>query len=255
MRSLHLFILSFFAAAAFAQEPCRPHFSYWGYYGPEKWKDFPIPDNECGGNRQSPINLPTSAGTVGEDIIVDYTTTDDPTNATIQNTGHDFEVRPTKENNTIKIGGQKYTLVKFHFHVPGEHQIGGGAVAPAEMHIVHERFEGGKPYLAVIGVRLTIGGEYPALEPVFNNLSVCLEPRPLKVDFRALLPQKLSGYYEYPGSLTTPPCSQNVTWYVLGTSRTILEADRTKLRALGENARPPQNPRPQAVKYIRPNKQ
>lgn len=248
MRVLPLFILSLLAAAAFAQEPCPPHLSYWGYSGPPQWPRFPIPDNECGGNRQSPINLPKLTGTVGPDIIVNYTAGD----ATIRNTGHDFEVKPASANNTIKIGDKTYTLVKFHFHVPGEHHID-GAGKPAEMHIVHERVEGNKTYLAVIGVMLTIGGEYPALEPVFKNLSGCTEPRPLTINFPALLRPKLSNYYTYAGSLTTPPCTQNVTWYVLGTPQTILASDLTKLGALGVNARPLQNPRPQDVTYIRPN--
>ena len=235
-RTLHLFTLSLFvAAAAFADEECKSRLSYWGYFGPEQWKNLPIPDNECGGERQSPINLPRLTGSRGPVITVEYTAGD----ATIRNTGHDIEVTPAGNAGGIKIGDKAYTLVKFHFHVPSEHHIVRNDT-PAEMHVVH-RLNGGTDY-AVIGVMLTRGGTYPALEPVFANFptNVCDKFDKVRIDFTKLLTGKLS-YYTYAGSLTTPPCKQNVTWYVLDAPRTIPSSDLAKLCDLGVNARPIQN--------------
>jgi carbonic anhydrase len=249
-RVLHLFTLSLFAAAAFADDECPSRLSYWGYSGPAQWPSFPIPDNQCGGTKQSPIDLVTQTPTQGPVIHVSYFVG----TATIRNTGHDIEVKPASNNNKIKIGDKVFTLVKFHFHVPSEHHID-GAEKPAEMHIVHQRVEGGKIYYAVIGVMLTSGGTYPALEPVFANLpeTACAPPKALRINFKALLPENLSVYYTYAGSLTTPPCTENVTWYVLDTTREIEALDLFKLRAFGENARPVQNNQPPLpVTYVRP---
>lgn len=252
-RVLHLFTLLLFAATAFADEECPSRLSYWGYSGPAQWKDFPIADNQCGGKQQSPINLVTpQRPTPGPLIRVEYVAGE----ATILNTGHDIEVTPTGDAGKITIGPNRndpaYKLVKFHFHVPSEHYID-GVKQPAEMHIVHQRVEGGKPFIAVIGVILTSGGSYPALEPVFSNLpkNVC-DNKKVRIDFTKLLPTELrENYYTYAGSLTTPPCTENVTWYVLGTSRKIPESDLRNLGALGANARPIQTNQLQ-VTYVRP---
>lgn len=252
MRALPLFILSLFAGAAFAQEledTCPPRFSYCGYSGPAQWPNLPIEKNECGGARQSPIDLGTPPRKSGDAISVKYTAK----TAKIQNTGHDIKVTPTEPDaGQITIGGKEYKLLYLHFHVPNEHRIPGLA-AVAEVHIVHQ-IKGGTDY-AVIGVMLVRGDEtYPALAPVFANLPTkACSGSTHPFDFAKLLPENVSGYYTYFGSLTTPLCTENVTWYVLGATRTILAADLTKLRALGENNRPLQNnPKPLEVTYILP---
>jgi carbonic anhydrase len=233
MRGRHLFVIFLFAIAAFADEDCPPRYSYCGYSSPAQWVNLPIANNQCGGERQSPIDLVTRTRTPGEAISVDYVAGD----ATIRNTGHDILVTPAADAGKITIGGKVYKLLQFHFHVPSEHHIQ-GAAAPAEMHIVHQ-LEGGSEY-AVIGVMLTSGPAYPALAPVFANIpaKLCTKSETLRIDFAALLPKKVSGYYTYAGSLTTPPCTESVTWFVLDAKRTIVSADLAKLRALGENARP-----------------
>ncbi|HMG03864.1 MAG TPA: carbonic anhydrase family protein [Chthoniobacterales bacterium] len=249
MRGRHLFIIFLFAIAAFADEECPPRYSYCGYSGPAQWPNLPIEKNECGGTMQSPIDLATQTRRTGDAIIVKYKAT----TATIQNTGHDIKVTPTEEDpGEIKIGVKEYKLRYLHFHVPSEHRVPGVA-ALAEMHIVHQ-LKDGTDY-AVIGVMLTRGVEtYPALAPVFANLplDVCAKPKAaLPFNFDQLLPEKLSGYFTYAGSLTTPPCTQGVTWYVLGTPRPILRSELAKLRALGENARPIQrNTTPIPVTYV-----
>ena len=237
MQLRHLFILCLFAAAAFADEDCPPRYSYCGYSGPAQWPNLPITNNQCGGERQSPINMVPEKPTPGDAINVDYLAG----NAIIRNTGHDILVTPTGDAGKITIAHSAYKLLQFHFHFPSEHHINGSA-APAEMHIVH-RLEGGGPSdYAVIGVMLTssTAPTYQVLAPVFANLpeKVCDKSGPVWIDFAKLLPEKVSTYYTYAGSLTTPPCTQSVIWYVLGETRTISVSELRKLSALGENARP-----------------
>jgi carbonic anhydrase len=251
-RFLHLFILLPFAAAALADEPCPPPFAYCGYSGPAQWPNIKITDkeNQCGGTRQSPIDLPKLTPTPGPLIHVTYL----DGKATIRNTGYDIEVTPLEAKSKITINKVDYTLVKFHFHVPSEHHIE-GAEKPAEMHVVHTRIDGGTTSYAVIGVILDKGPEYPALKPVFANLpkNVCDKSGEVPIAFSKLLPPELGNYYTYAGSLTTPPCTQAVTWYVLGAPQTILDSDLRNLSALGSNARPVQvNRPPLPVTYIRP---
>ncbi|MFZ1219838.1 MAG: carbonic anhydrase family protein [Chthoniobacterales bacterium] len=260
MRVLPLFTLSLFAITAFAADECPPPFSYCGYTGPEQWPNIAIKGkvNECAGTRQSPINLPKLTPTPGPLIRVEYVAG----KATILNTGHDIEVTPAGDAGMITVGDNRnpdnvYKLVKFHFHVPSEHYID-GVKQPAEMHIVHQRVKGDKTYIAVIGVILAGDGDgsYPALEPVFKRLpkNVCDKVENVPINFPDLLPQTLKEYYyTYAGSLTTPPCSQNVTWYVLGEPRKIPASDLRNLSALGANARPIQvSEPPLPVTYIRP---
>ena len=253
MRVLPLFLLSLFAAAAFAQEqtePCPPRYSYCGYSGPAQWLNLPIEKNDCGGPTQSPINLGTPRPTLGEPITVKYKAGD----ATIWNSGYDTRVIPNGDAGWIKIGndGKEYPLVNFHFHTPSEHHIA-GAASPAEIHIVHKRVEGEKTYYAVIGVMLTAGETYSALAPVFAKLPTraCQKVDKELINFNELLPETLVSYYTYVGSLTTPPCTEGVNWYVLDAARTILGRDLARLSALGENARPLQrNTKPIPVTYV-----
>lgn len=234
MRIRPLLILALFVSAASADENCPPRYSYRGYAGPSQWVNLPIHDNACGGVRQSPIDLRAASTSRGEAIAVDYISGD----ATIQNTGHDILVTPVGDAGKISIGGKTYTLKQFHFHVPSEHHIRGVA-APSEMHLVHQ-LEGGTDY-AVIGVMLYSGTAYGALTPVFANLptKACSSSGTHRIDFDKLLPKRVTSYYTYAGSLTTPPCTESVTWYVdAGGRKTIAAGDLARLRALGENARP-----------------
>jgi carbonic anhydrase len=248
MRVLPVFVLSLLAAAAFAQESeesCPPRYSYCGYSGPAQWPNLPIEKNACGGAKQSPIDLVAQKPTPGDAIKVEYKAGD----ATIWNTGHDIRVVPNGDAGGIRIGEKFYPLVNFHFHSPSEHRIP-GVSAQAEIHLVHQL---GNEY-AVIGVILTAGLPYEALVPVFANLPVkACTRRTAKIDFDKILPKELSSYYAYVGSLTTPPCTEGVNWYVLDGARTIGAPDLAKLGALGPNARPLQrNPKPLDVTYIRP---
>jgi carbonic anhydrase len=249
MRVLPLFILSLFTAVAFADEECPPRYSYCGYSGPAQWPNLPIAKNECGGAKQSPINLRKLAVKPGPVINVKYTAED----ATIENSGHDIRVIPTtKDPGGITIGKEFYRLDNFHFHTPSEHNIRGFA-APAEMHVVHKSVKGN---YAVIGVMVTTGRvQDKALMPVFANLplKVCAKVA-AKIAFDTLLPKELPIYYTYIGSLTTPPCTEGVNWYVLDEPLEILEEDLPKLGELGPNARPIQkNPKQLDVTYIIPN--
>jgi carbonic anhydrase len=60
------------------------------------------------------------------------------------------------------------------------------------------------------------------------------------IDPHAMLPTRLS-YFRYPGSLTTPPCSEVVEWLLLATPIQVAAADVAAFAKLYPmNARPVQ---------------
>jgi carbonic anhydrase len=62
----------------------------------------------------------------------------------------------------------------------------------------------------------------------------------VEIDLGKLLPAD-RGYYTFPGSLTTPPCSENVTWFVLKHPVTISTEEIERFSKLyRHDARPTQ---------------
>jgi carbonic anhydrase len=156
---------------------------------------------------------------------------------------------------TLVAGGQTWNLLQFHFHTPSEHTLDGKAY-DAELHLVHKSEAGTD--LAVAGVFLKVGRANAPLAAVFDHApkDVSSEPRPIAntmVDLTPLLPAK-AAYYTYPGSLSVPPCSENVTWYVLAQPVEVSADQLQKLvEAIGaKTARPVQPLNGRAVQAFRP---
>ena len=129
-------------------------------------------------------------------------------------------------------------LKQFHFHSPAEHLVA-GARYPLEIHFVHEDRSGG---LTVLAVFVKEGRTNPALKLIADALRKgrARTGPPPRLKLKTLI-ASVDGYFAYSGSLTTPPCTQPVSWIVLAEP---LEADAATLRrfseVLGGNARPVQ---------------
>jgi carbonic anhydrase len=155
-----------------------------------------------------------------------------PTRLKIENTGHDVEV-PYVPSSSLSIGSQPtdvYQLIQFHFHAPSEHTIN-GTQYDAELHLVHRNSIG---ELAVIGVLLS-GSE--AGLPVFDTIMAHAPASPGEIELSEevnvlnLLPDR-TGFYRYAGSLTTPPCSESVQWFLLKNPVPITPSALAKLHAV-----------------------
>jgi carbonic anhydrase len=109
--------------------------------------------------------------------------------------------------------GRTYPLVQFHFHRPSEERINGRAFDMVA-HLVHKDYDNS---IAVIAVPMEKGTENPIIQTLWNYmpLEVGMESAPpeVTIDLARLLPEK-RDYYTYMGSLTTPPCTENVLWMV-----------------------------------------
>lgn len=211
----------------------KAHWSYDGPSGPEHWASLGFP--ACQGHNQSPINLEGGAGLPLDDLIFTYR----PSTLHVQNNGHtvQFTLDP---GSSLIAGGKNYQLLQFHFHSQSEHTVK-GETYPMEVHLVHKGEDG---QLAVVGVFLQAGGEAAS-----GGLAAMAEALPnaegkssatggIKPD--DLLPAS-PLYYHYKGSLTTPPCSEGVNWFVMQQPLTVPETLITRFQSLfNHNNRPPQ---------------
>ena len=160
------------------------------------------------------------------------------------NNGHTIEVE-VEPGSSITVAGQTYELVQFHWHAPSEHSVESGARYDMEMHLVHRSTAG---ELAVVGVFIRRGRHHRALRPIWDVLPRSAgEERHVEIELADtdLLPRD-RAYFGYPGSLTTPPCTEGVAWHVLAQPIEMSPAQVNRfIRALNrscclENARPTQ---------------
>ena len=212
------------------------HWGYEGDTGPDRWggldPSFAVCDT---GLEQSPIDLagaiPSDADDGGLDIRWQATEWE------VVDNGHTIQIN-VAEGSSVVLEGREFSLVQFHFHLPSEHTVD-GAASPMEVHFVHAAEEGD---LAVIGVFMEAGDEDPAIQGLWEAIPGP-EEAPAAVgalDPGALLPEG-RGYFRYQGSLTTPPCSEVVSWVVMTESISVSQAQVDAFAALYPmNARPVQ---------------
>jgi carbonic anhydrase len=211
------------------------HWSYEGAGGPAKWGDLDAANKACSlGAQQSPIDITATVKSQLPPLKISWGKTAD----TIVNNGHTIQLN-FAEGSTLKLGDTTYKLLQVHFHRPSEHLVGGKNF-PMEAHFVHRADGGG---LAVVGVLLTEGKPNATFAKIIATMPTKEGP-PVKADAginpNGLLPAKLS-YYRYPGSLTTPPCSEVVEWLVLTTPLPVAVSDVAAFAKLYPmNARPVQ---------------
>jgi len=200
------------AAAARADEHAGPHFSYSGETGPEHWAEEDPSFATCGtGKRQSPIDI--DSATRNKALApIDFAYR--PTALTVTDTGHSFQVNVAAGSGGITVGGDRYELVQFHFHRPSEERLQGHRYSMVA-HLVHKSAKG---ELAVVAVLIHKGEENAFLKSVFDNFPAAGTKEKAvagaTLDLGTFLPAA-RGYYTFEGSLTTPPCSEQVRWFVL----------------------------------------
>lgn len=215
----------------------HPHWGYKGHGGASHWAELDESFAACKlGKQQSPINIETAKTKKAELAPLAFAYT--ASAAEVVNNGHTIQINLPAAG-SVGIAGADYKLLQFHFHAPSEEFINGKPY-PMVAHLVHKNAEG---KLAVVAVLFKRGKENAALKAVFANLPAkegetkALEA-PLNVaDF---LP-KDQAYYAFAGSLTTPPCSEEVRWQVLKTPVELSAAQIATFRKLYPmNARPVQ---------------
>ena len=209
------------------------HWDYEGAMGPENWgKEFPT----CGkGRSQAPLNIKGPFEKVRFSVAPDYK----QGQLKIVNNGHTIQVN-VPVGSKIRIDGKAYDLLQFHFHRPSEEHIDGKPAAMV-IHFVHKNLEG---ELAVLAVMLREGNENPGIKTLWTHAPPKEGPEvvPDGVMFNPanLLPREMD-FFHYDGSLTTPPCTEKVKFFILKSQVNIAKEQLSDF-PFKMNARPIQPP-------------
>ncbi|HWG20831.1 MAG TPA: carbonic anhydrase family protein [Terracidiphilus sp.] len=210
--------------------------SYQGKTGPINWGKLDPEYRACSqGHQQSPIDIRGAhLNKTLQPIEFHYMAGP----VTLENNGHTILVT-VKPGSYIVANGVRYDLVQFHFHHPAEEAVH-GRLDDMDIHLVHQSADG---KLAVIAVRLREDPGQPNA-----TMATLWQSMPTKsgqsehvdgpVNPGGLLPAD-RGYWTYMGSLTTPPCTEGVRWFVLEQDLAI---SREQLRQFAQiyriNSRP-----------------
>ncbi len=215
-------------------KPGEKHAVHWGYegaMGPDRWGDeFPT----CAkGKSQSPLNIKGPFEKAQFGVAPDYK----PGQLKIINNGHTIQVN-VPPGSKLRIDSKPFELLQFHFHRPSEEQIDGKPAAMV-VHFVHKN-EAGR--LAVLGVLLKEGNENPGIKTLWANAPLTegpeVEPDGVMFNPANLLPREYE-FYSYEGSLTTPPCTEGVRFFILKAQVNITK-EQVEQFPFKKNARPVQ---------------
>jgi len=231
---------------------------------PKSW-NYDDHDGECGPcawrkpakpQFQSPIALHTAVASNGKQGVAEclclakgdtikFVNYDKPIGGVLFNTGRSIQFTPEGDPETMPTieGGhleQPFRFVQYHYHWAqkdgegSEHTLN-GRYFPVELHLVHQGVRDPSK-LAVLSVLLEAGTDGTVLkaeESVLNAIkdyekSTKLKPQRLD----AKLPKNTSAFVRYQGSLTTPPCSENVIWTVFIEPLHITKEQLSSLRGI-----------------------
>ncbi|MFM9836054.1 MAG: carbonic anhydrase [Methylophilaceae bacterium] len=214
----------------------KAHWGYEGDEGPENWAKLSPDYSICAtGSNQSPINIDKTIDAELKPLKVfqRFPASD------IVNNGHTVQVN-FKPGNILALDGVLYQMKQVHFHAPSENTIHGKSF-PLEAHFVHVDVKG---KLAVLAVMFEEGKANEALGrlwqqiPANEGAPVILKSRVLPSD----MVSQTKEYFRFGGSLTTPPCSEGVSWVLLKTPMTASAAQIEAIKKVfgHQNNRPVQ---------------
>jgi carbonic anhydrase len=218
------------------------HWDYHGKYAPENWGEL---SSICrDGKFQTPIDIQTSETVALKRDSLEFFNYSTHIDADVLNNGHTIKVTPIYkhgyENSYITIDGKFYKLLQFHMHTHSESRID-GKQSDLVAHIVHQSDDG---ELAVVGVFFEEGEENIEITNYWDFMPKNSGETSFITDVNVskLLPADLSGYYHFMGSLTTPPCTEGVKWFILKDKQTISKEQIDALRKIfPDNYRPIQD--------------
>lgn len=232
-------------ALAFAGNAGAADFDYSGDKGPAFWAEQDPAWEACAGAangflQQSPINI--SGVEINRKLHeLHLTLFETPIN--MFNDGHEIE-NECEPGSTLQFGGVTYFLAQFHFHTLSEHTVG-GEHGVMELHAVFKDDLVNTNKIAVVGMIYKIGRANSFLQELIDaglpekSTSDHVHGNPINL---ADALTDTAAYYTYQGSLTTPPCSENVTWIVLKRQAQMSKEQFQAFRnILGNNFRPLQD--------------
>ncbi|HEY6303815.1 MAG TPA: carbonic anhydrase family protein [Terriglobales bacterium] len=209
----------------------KTHWTYEGATGAEHWSDLDPEYAACNvGKEQSPIDIQNAEKAELPAIRFEYKGS--PLKYLINN-GYTIRVNyhdAPGSGSFLMVGDKRYDLTQFHFHRPSEEYIGGKPY-DMEVHLMHEASDG---KVAGVTVLLQAGAANAAIQKIWDHMPKTAgkeeEVAGVEVNPADLLPHD-AAYYTYMGSLTAPPCSEGITWFVL---KTPVEISAEEINAFAE---------------------
>ncbi|MEX0297823.1 MAG: carbonic anhydrase [Kordiimonas sp.] len=225
------------------------NWSYSGANGPANWHSLSPANSVCrSGRQQSPINIEGTDPVIMHRLVTNYTVT--PVN--LRNDRLAINM-PYEDGSFLTVGTKAYQLRGFTFRSPAEHAVS-GTRHPMSIQFFHEDLFGNK---AIVEVLVKEGKAHLAAQELWELMplepdQVVKRPKTL-VNARDLMPSDKS-YYRYMGSLTTPPCSEGVNWYILKKPIELSKDQISLVRGIlgGDTARPLQNRNNRIILDARP---
>jgi carbonic anhydrase len=214
-------------------EPKKEEPKHWGYDGetsPEHWAEIEK-ESDCGGSHQSPIDIVTAdaliraSGLKASDLHYDASTIIHD----VVNNGHSLQYNFDDKENYVTFEGKRYDLAQFHFHAASEHSVN-GMHFPLVIHMVHVSND--KNYV-VFAIMVSEGNESNAFDFLESYLPVMPGETKAVGEAHHFENYLLANFdhYHYKGSLTTPPCTEAVNWFVF---KDAIEASPAQVKAIAE---------------------
>jgi carbonic anhydrase len=235
MRLVVLLLLALvtFAGNATAEEDV--HWTYSGEHGPEHWGELSKAFATCKeGKSQSPIDIVDPIDKDLGPIKLDYR----GSTTSAVNNGHTLQIDVGRDN-TLEVDGQTFKLLQFHFHSPSEHRIDGESF-PMEIHFVHQNDRGER---AAVSRLFRLGDRNRAMATVgaaAPEKAGTSKPLDTPITNLEIVPGN-TAHYRYSGSLTTPPCTEGIRWFVIKAVGAVSKEQVANfVRIIGEDARGPQ---------------
>jgi len=229
----------------------------WYPYNVDSWAAGEGAQEVCRkGHMQSPVELPNCEARPRSPINLDYGSH----MLELMNNGHTVQLTLHDEQGSasravMKVGGATYKLIQCHFHWGSEHTIGGKQQAMVA-HCVHLKDAAGREMrFGVLAIFYEVGAVAdPFLRLIENKLPQASHAEgettfssfkgPVNFDL-AYKGLNMTHYWTYPGSLTTPPCTEAVDWFPLMTKQVMSREQYQKFKSAigwksaGGNYRPP----------------
>ena len=212
--------------------------AYAGANGPAKWGKLDKAYAACAsGELQAPIDIPDADARKGDlaPILFNYKASP----LRIVDDGHTIQMNYAPDS-WITVAGKRYQLASIDFHKPGEMKVS-GKTYDMSAHLVHKDKDG---KVAIVAVLFDQGVENPTIKTLWTYLPLNRGKESVvdgvSVNASGLLPQA-KEYYSFAGSLSAPPCTENVAWYVLRTPVHLSTEQIARFtKAYPMNARPVQ---------------
>ena len=209
-----------------SQAQWKTSWEYEGARGAEHWSELDPDYAACNaGKEQSPIDIQHAVRAELPALRFEYKSGPLPY---VVNNGHTIRVNyhdTPGAGNIFLVGGKRYQLTQFHFHRPSEERVSGKAFDMV-VHLMHTASDG---KVAGVAVFLTAGRANATVQRIWEHMPKTegkvgadfsheeLAIAGAKIDPAGMLPRSAAHYYTYMGSVTAPPCTEHVDWFVLKT--------------------------------------